>query len=218
MNNSPLATLPAEIRNQIYYLALKRDRLYVINLIGLQHLERDKGSAEEHPLGLAQTCKAMKVECGPVFYAENKFVFKGYEEDSLMVFRRFKSGIGARNLAALRSVEIDVGAVCCSKWRFHHRVAFCDLVAGCIADKAVTPDCRVIVRAVFSYREGREERRIAVGLNVGDHQRSLDAIFKDLSATMSTHQDPRVVATAREIAMRFRDLLPAFAPKKSRKG
>lgn len=114
MDESPLAKLPPELRNLIYEYALTADRPYSISvrsasLVPKSH--RDRGV-----LSLTHTCKTIRTESTPLFYALNEFVYRssdafryeGWLFPQLLDFRR---AIGEVNALAIRTVTIDCG--CC---------------------------------------------------------------------------------------------------------
>lgn len=74
MDNSPLSKLPAEIRNEMYDLALKNDNCKITRQARLSC-----GSENKHPLALTQTCRAVRQETQLTFFAVNTFTFYGVD-------------------------------------------------------------------------------------------------------------------------------------------
>jgi hypothetical protein len=79
MDNSPLRKLPAEMRNEIYYLVLVNPRPITINL----HDKHAKARLIKHfneaepgisGLGLLRTCREVHDEAASIFYGSNKFL------------------------------------------------------------------------------------------------------------------------------------------------
>ena len=112
MENSPLQTLPREIRDYIYELVFAQDGPVVIICVQDSGFER---AVDEYPqrniLALTETCHALRSECGLVFYAINTFAFPiALEEVDRVVelLQRFDLAIGPLNTAALRSVVVDL--------------------------------------------------------------------------------------------------------------
>ena len=72
MDNSPLAKLPAELRNEIARLALEQESPLDLGLI-----RRDNG--------LTQTCKQLRGETRPMFWALNRFELRVGTTKSTMI-------------------------------------------------------------------------------------------------------------------------------------
>jgi hypothetical protein len=113
MDNSPLKGLPAEIRNNIYELALTQDGPVMLGKEDSSWSWRRISDTKTQPLALTKTCKAIHSECTQLFYSINTFILRVGANISqyglrLMV-HRFRMGIGAANFSALRDVKVDFG-------------------------------------------------------------------------------------------------------------
>jgi len=113
MDNSPLAKLPAELRNYIYELALTCDTPCRVRSVGLN--PQLLSPEQRQPLGLTATCKAIRAEPTKLFYANNSFVFTNgdsdcaFHRDQVQWFQIFAGKVGKANASVLQSVTIDVG-------------------------------------------------------------------------------------------------------------
>ena len=115
MDQSPLSTLPPEIRNDIYVMALSQD-----SPITLVHLRRKGWKRLEEPstkpniLALTKTCKNVRRECTQIFYAVNTFALRVANVDEIeQLLRLFRLHIGTTNDSALRSVVIELARFVC---------------------------------------------------------------------------------------------------------
>ena len=122
MEASPISTLPGELRNRIYELALLQDGNVTVFVSGIRpHLFRPTETT--NILALTETCKGVQHEASPVFYRINQFVLiskylgERYSGDIQNARNsQWKRGLcdwlallGTRNTAALSHVEIDIG-------------------------------------------------------------------------------------------------------------
>lgn len=216
MDRSSLSTLPAELRNRIYTMALRKEAPYSVTHIKLRHLAPEERSPHKHPLSLSTTCKAISLESTPLFYAENEFAISGRsgtdatpEEEVLLLFRQFKETIGPRNAAALHLVKLDAGGIYHTPWSRFRCAEFQDLIRGCHQYLPGTPQCKVVILALFTHIDPNDYRvkgSIAIGLNVANFEQSLLNNISDLSHTMQTHLEPRVATAAEEIGRCLGDL------------
>jgi hypothetical protein len=113
MDNSPLKGLPAEIRNNIYELALTQEGPVMLRKEDSSWSWRRIKDTKTQPLALTRTCKAIRSECTQLFYSINTFIMRVGSNISQYGFRlmvhRFRAGIGAANFSALRDVKVDFG-------------------------------------------------------------------------------------------------------------
>ena len=122
MEASPLITLPGEIRNRIYELALFQSGAITVYVSTLRpHLF--KSTETNNILALTETCKAVRHESSPIFYEANRFVliskYLGEQYSGDIRHARntqWETGLcvwlghlGKRNFDALSHVEIDIG-------------------------------------------------------------------------------------------------------------
>lgn len=115
MEASPLARLPAELRNRIYEVILVYDNPTWI-AVYLMHarLFRQRSSRPRHVLALVLTCKQLNAEAGSLHYALNTFTL--YHDVSL---RKWCYAIGERNTKDLRTVIVDLGLFSPKSWNAH---------------------------------------------------------------------------------------------------
>ncbi|KAK4550182.1 hypothetical protein LTR36_003149 [Oleoguttula mirabilis] len=216
MDNSPFARLPAEIRNHVYALVLKRDTPYVLTSArNLRNLVLEGNSEQKHPLGLSATCKALNAEFTPFFYAENRFIIKcPVRQELLTLFRKFKDVIGARNATALRSFTVDAGRILCHEWELCYREDIKKLIVGCYLDDVQqTPECEVMNKVHFVYGEAPytpERCGVAMGLRVGCCNGSWSRIIENLDATMRTHKEVTVTTAAGAVKLLLLELRKAL--------
>lgn len=115
MDTSPLASIPPEIRHQIYELAFYQSQPIQISWCICRTsppntLTSDCGPADL--LALTATCKLIREESTQLFYATNTFVMKCKRDDNKThMLRRFLSNIGEANTKALGSVIVDIGGL-----------------------------------------------------------------------------------------------------------
>lgn len=114
MENSPLAKLPAELRNNIWELALRADK--PVEVTGDYYIEAPPVDFKLAPnqvqemakaLALTQTCRQIHSECILLFFHVNTFEF-----DSTMfpssIFPDLRRKIGNASLSAISSVIITI--------------------------------------------------------------------------------------------------------------
>lgn len=112
MDNSPLATLPPELRNRVYELVLCSDKPVVITHHPGKGPRQRAAERHEHLLALTTTCKIIRSESTKMFYALNRFAIrKGTRSTARDVFNDFTRLIGLSNAESLRSVIFDVGTI-----------------------------------------------------------------------------------------------------------
>ncbi|KAK5121479.1 hypothetical protein LTR85_005312 [Meristemomyces frigidus] len=122
MDGSPLARLPAELRNYIYELCYtQRDSIRFSTRSRSPTLHR-LSPMPRHTLALSHTCKQSHGESAKLFYGCNAFRIEmvdgelcsaayesgKVEHNILTGFRGFLGGIGPANADALSSVTIDL--------------------------------------------------------------------------------------------------------------
>ncbi|EME79161.1 uncharacterized protein MYCFIDRAFT_79718 [Pseudocercospora fijiensis CIRAD86] len=112
MDSSPLAKLSAELRNEIYELALSfEDTITVTGTSASSDLECSIG----HPTALIQTCRQIRSEATRMFYANNTFHIGGSGSsdsvevtDAFSVLQRFSHTIGLHNSKAIKRISVEV--------------------------------------------------------------------------------------------------------------
>lgn len=116
LQDSPFLNLPAEIREQIYYISLVRDSS--IDLWPGKYTEKSPTGEvyrlqedlefirKEMGTGLFTTCKQIYYEASNIFWSRNTFRFS----DDIYWFgaRRFLAQIGPRAISQLQSLELFV--------------------------------------------------------------------------------------------------------------
>ncbi|KAK4629599.1 hypothetical protein CLAFUW4_07772 [Fulvia fulva] len=118
MDTSPCAKLPAELRNQVFSLALSCGRITLAPtpsdrditsspLPRRLHLFREAGRGHEHPTALTQTCRQLRAETTGLFYSANTFVVKTYCHDYPGLISIFRHNIGPSNSSALQSMILQ---------------------------------------------------------------------------------------------------------------
>ncbi|KAK5132401.1 hypothetical protein LTR08_009084 [Meristemomyces frigidus] len=126
MDNSPLARLPAELRNDIYTLALTQpgrihfpdDLPTTCRCLTTPYIATDEGweiaPLSPNATALARTCRQIREESTELFYAENVFEFElPWAKESvkgkilvLQNMRKFIVAIGAKNARAVSSITV----------------------------------------------------------------------------------------------------------------
>ncbi|KAK4554393.1 hypothetical protein LTR86_008601 [Recurvomyces mirabilis] len=140
MENSPLSRLPAELRSQIYELALTVAQPIEIKL---QH-DTKTVKAAGVPLALTSTCRSIRKETLKLFYSINKFVLRtnylyllchGHDDHtdaSMAPFFEWIDIIGSDKLELMRDLTLDLdcteihgleGAKTCASFREHWSTA-----------------------------------------------------------------------------------------------
>ena len=107
MDDSPLARLPRELRNQIYHAVLVRETPVRVD----SPLNSPRLRHENHPVSLAallQTCRQVRSEAAAMFYGLNTFVVVDgfYEERDLHLFA-WLGTLGDDTKALLRHVRLE---------------------------------------------------------------------------------------------------------------
>ncbi|KAF2767769.1 hypothetical protein EJ03DRAFT_383828 [Teratosphaeria nubilosa] len=104
MEKSIFATLPPELRNNVYELTLQhtcvtiswRDERRAIVWSG-------EKARKSHPLAILETCRTIRGEATQLFYAINRFDLLGAEdEDKREMLEAFFTQIGRKNVKALQ--------------------------------------------------------------------------------------------------------------------
>lgn len=110
MDHSPLAKLPAELRNRVYELSLHHDKPFILT----GSARRRKGTLVplhklREPYALLVTCRQIRKEATQLLYALNSFVVHGSRHDrKSQALRRFLGDIGESNTNALRHIGLDL--------------------------------------------------------------------------------------------------------------
>ncbi|KAK4546294.1 hypothetical protein LTR36_001971 [Oleoguttula mirabilis] len=124
MDNSPLARLPAELRNYIYKVAVKSDRPVKIRLDSKN--KQLKMVTYGRVLALTETCRRLRDESLGLFYASNHVSITlrpdrlfadaahppgvGPEEEGVLgALRKFSDSFGAKVVRRLTSVRLEMG-------------------------------------------------------------------------------------------------------------
>ena len=123
MEKSPLASLPAEIRNTIWEIVVQRPAPISFGTIHHNVALNEYHKTTKGPGGTAsmvailQVCRQTRDECSQLLYASNTFQFeirfdcsrlRGDRSDYTSNFKYFHSMIGMRNNAALRHILVEV--------------------------------------------------------------------------------------------------------------
>ncbi|KAK3686761.1 hypothetical protein LTR37_019511 [Vermiconidia calcicola] len=126
MDNSPLRTLPAELRNNIYELVLYRPECIAISKEN-GRLQLQSEHQFEHITALTATCSEIRGEASPIFFAINRFKLltdqfsrkrslSDIEARGRAFLLRCAKSIGQRNIQSLRHVEIHIGMTVRWEW------------------------------------------------------------------------------------------------------
>lgn len=122
MDSSNLSTLPRELRDDIWHLAVQQSEdVFVIDEDGQAYI--DEELAKQYPLALTATCKQVRRECDSAFYKNNTFslessVFtrpyhistcKTLDESGFKTFDKWITQIGPKNIACLKKINISLG-------------------------------------------------------------------------------------------------------------
>lgn len=110
MDNSPLARLPKELRDELYAYALYFEEGITLNVAGQKPWLRSP-KPSEHPLALTQVCKRAREECHSIFYSANIFRLKPFPGDARNseMIETWLEQIGSTNRSALRQVDVELG-------------------------------------------------------------------------------------------------------------
>ncbi|KAK5124150.1 hypothetical protein LTR85_001853 [Meristemomyces frigidus] len=114
MDDSPLAKLPPELRNNIYELALRYKEPIVVSSADALHRRRAQifspNGLDSGIFGLAMTCNAIRKECLLLYYSVNEFSLHtdgiGQGDDGLRPLYLFRRIIGREAAMALRCVTL----------------------------------------------------------------------------------------------------------------
>ncbi|KAI6866767.1 hypothetical protein KC343_g6097 [Hortaea werneckii] len=110
MENSPIATLSAELRNQIYHLVLTHpEPIIIISSFSLEGYEIWSQVARQRKLlALTRTCRAIREEAIKIFYAVNTFTYvpssQGLRTQELV--QGFDKRIGREFAALIHNVVV----------------------------------------------------------------------------------------------------------------
>ncbi|KAK3719148.1 hypothetical protein LTR37_004712 [Vermiconidia calcicola] len=109
MDNSPLAKLPAELRNRIYLLALRNEQpIIVVVRSGGRPQEAYRRLYElRTPQALTLTCKQIRNESINMFYSANAFDIRTSTKQAALCLTRFCSMIRETDMKALRSITLS---------------------------------------------------------------------------------------------------------------
>lgn len=113
MDSSLLSTLPAELRNAIYEMAVLEEDAIDVNIKPVS--SRSPNSDSGHwpswkPPALLQTCRQVRSEAAPIFYGNNTFAVSRWrfmrDASGLLILIKWLSLIGAESRALLRDIHI----------------------------------------------------------------------------------------------------------------
>ncbi|KXS98586.1 hypothetical protein AC578_4314 [Pseudocercospora eumusae] len=111
MDTSPFNKLSAELRNEIYELALSFEEPILITKTSHSRLE----SSVKQPTALLQTCRQIRAETTKMFYANNVFRFADSTpvdhtkvSDAWVVFSRFFGSIGLDSSNTIKHVCVEI--------------------------------------------------------------------------------------------------------------
>ncbi|KAK4550143.1 hypothetical protein LTR36_003110 [Oleoguttula mirabilis] len=146
MENSTFGKLAPELRNRIYELVLALEDEFVLKVSDIDDcLRRHPKAVQSAPLALTATCKSVRAEATPLFYATNTFVICARPlqgEDGVALLEEFRQRIGQANAVVLHSVVIDAG-------KLAKDAPPCRLLSAILANSAENPACTMKVRAHF---------------------------------------------------------------------
>ena len=182
MDQSPLARLPPEIRNQIYELALHQPKGCMIEARrstskpGLQ-FKLAYWSTISDPTALTRTCKHIRRECVQMFYVIN--TFHVFIKDGCLtsdIGSQFFEGMGEANSAALREFVLNIppqaeNTLICNPYKFFH------LLKDLRKLPESHPGCAIRIQISLSYEQSCAHHAT---LNVTDLEASLDDVERDL--------------------------------------
>lgn len=106
MDASPLASLPAELRNEIYELVLLEQSEVIITADN----NKQRSPDSVHP-ALTKVCKQIRTECHGTYFAVNDFRIKApsYTSYPLQFLNQWLDHIGTANAQHLQTVIVDMG-------------------------------------------------------------------------------------------------------------
>ena len=112
MDSSPFSRLPAELRNNIYELALHQDAELLVskNKIRYPHLKL-RSSKPYRALAFTQTCRDIRLESSALFYKVNTFKFMELANEFEHKLKEFYTTIGHTNTSALSSLVLRTETV-----------------------------------------------------------------------------------------------------------
>ena len=175
MDSSPLSLLPAELRNEIYRLALTQSEGVDLEYPAAQDSDDDAGclqSADMKHLNLTAllyTCKQINNEARALIYAYNIFILHKAAHAVPATLACFTAQIGSDNLKLIPHLKIDIG-------RFTPEPPITTRLAKEIAE------------TLWSKRAGGHlSLHFAVPLHTEGHWVALELDFKDVGAFRSSH-------------------------------
>lgn len=155
MDASPLSTLPAELRNEIYTLATPRLPTPIIITFPFEDYGQPffETPLPEHALALTEVCSAIRQETLGTFFAMNSFkispladskIVRRYEilDETEIQALRLSDWLGQldpKNLQALGCIEIDLG-----RWTYNDRNA---------SVQKPSRDAQILTSMLFQFRE-----------------------------------------------------------------
>ena len=110
MEDSPLARLPKELRDEIFAYALHfEEGIGIVIRNDLPYLKLPHPSS--YPLALTQVCKIVRKESLSDFYSNNVFRIRPFPGDSRSgeIIERWLKQIGYANRSIIRQVDIELG-------------------------------------------------------------------------------------------------------------
>lgn len=111
MDSSPFSKLSAELRNEIYELALSFENTIFITNTSDYRLK----SSTKHPTALLQTCRQIRAEATKMFYANNAFRVCDSRptepygtSNGFTVVQQFFHTIGLHNSNTIKRMRVDI--------------------------------------------------------------------------------------------------------------
>ena len=98
----PLLKFPPEIRNRIWTLVVKVDRVVAMYYSGREMSDKPLSPTT---IALAFTCRQIYREVTPIYYSENLFHFP---HEAISTLREFAAAIGPANAESITAVEISI--------------------------------------------------------------------------------------------------------------
>ena len=175
MDSSPLSLLPAELRNEIYRLALTQSEGVDLEYPAAQDSDDDAGclqSADMKHLNLTAllyTCKQINNEARTLIYANNIFILHTAAHAVPATLACFTAQIDSDNRKRIPHIKIDIG-------RFTPELL------------QTTGTAKEIVETLWSKRvDSHLSLCLAGPLHPDGRQVALELDFKDVSAFRSSH-------------------------------
>ena len=212
MNRSPIAKLPAELRNRIYEYTVHYATPIVIEWF--ESTKTFRFTANDwnvFPLALAGTCKRIRAECIQLFYTGNSFelIFRrhprrchGERKDQL---NRLLNLIGPANEAVLSSLAVRLEQMWCSTLRLNLRkvVGQALSVAKC---RPALP-LKVKVRLEYACRSMHASKELVLMLDVRALQASCSAALLEVEARLAVEASPRARKELGDVSLALKSMI-----------